>query len=285
MPPKRKASSIPARSASKKRKTAEKKEEKAVNSRKSTKKKVTKVPPGPSLVTTKTGSKSTDLKSLIKDEGWRSALEEEFKQEYMVKLEQKLDADYKTKEIFPPEDLIFNALNLTPINDIKVVIIGQDPYHDDGQAMGLCFSVPEGITVPPSLKNIYTELKTDKDIPGFKIPGHGDLTKWAKRGVLLLNATLTVQAHTPNSHKDYGWQKFTDKIIGIISDQCDRVVFILWGNFAQKKGKIIDDKKHCVIKNGHPSPLSVKHFLGCKCFSKTNEALKKFERSEIDWRL
>ncbi|XP_055959389.1 uracil-DNA glycosylase isoform X2 [Patella vulgata] len=223
------------------------------------------------------------LSSLINDSGWKTALETELELPYMKELEKKLAEAYKTKQIFPPQTQLFNALNLTPLKQVKVVIIGQDPYHDDGQAMGLCFSVPKGIAVPPSLKNMYKELETD--IPGFKSPSHGDLTQWADRGVLLLNATLSVQAHTPNSHKDYGWQKFTDKIIQVINENCKNVVFILWGNFAQKKGKLIDAKKHTTIKTGHPSPLSVKYFLGCKCFSKTNDALSKYNLTPIDWKL
>ncbi|KAK6166371.1 hypothetical protein SNE40_023083 [Patella caerulea] len=283
MPPKRKASSHPAKSVKKqKTETAKKKMTKS----KDKPVKSTDSASSPCNAAAKlTGSTSSgfSLSSLITDSGWLSALKTELELPYMTELEKKLAEAYKTKQIFPPQRQLYNALNLTPLNQVKVVIIGQDPYHDDGQAMGLCFSVPKGIAVPPSLKNMYKELETD--IPGFKSPSHGDLTQWADRGVLLLNATLSVEAHTPNSHKDYGWQKFTDKIIQVINENCKNVVFILWGNFAQKKGKLIDAKKHTTIKSGHPSPLSVRYFLGCKCFSKTNDALSKYKLTPIDWKL
>ncbi|XP_046573271.1 uracil-DNA glycosylase-like [Haliotis rubra] len=229
-------------------------------------------------------SSSFDLKSLLTESSWTKALQEVFKEKYFEDLQKKLEPDYSgAKQIFPPKEKIFNAFNLTPIEKVRVVILGQDPYHDDGQAEGLAFSVPDGLAVPPSLKNIYKELTTD--IPGFKTPAGGSLEKWAVQGVFLLNATLTVEAHTPNSHKDYGWQKLTDQVIKIISDQCPFVVFILWGNFAQKKGKLIDDKKHKIIKNAHPSPLSYTRFAGCKCFSETNDALQKKGFATINWSL
>ncbi|XP_071102029.1 uracil-DNA glycosylase-like [Haliotis cracherodii] len=229
-------------------------------------------------------SSTFDLKALITEKTWAKALKGVFTEKYFEDLQDKLEQDYSgTKQIFPPKEKIFNAFNLTPIDQVRVVILGQDPYHDDGQAEGLAFSVPDGLAVPPSLKNIYKELTTD--IPGFKTPGSGSLVKWARQGVFLLNATLTVEAHTPNSHKGYGWQKLTDQVIKIISDQCPFVVFILWGNFAQKKDKLINNKKHTIIKNAHPSPLSFTRFTGCKCFSATNTALQKKGFSPINWSL
>jgi len=218
----------------------------------------------------------------LTEPGWRKALEPEFKKPYFKALIDNLqDAKFKQKEVFPPEEDVFTALNLTPLKDVKVVIIGQDPYHDNNQAHGLSFSVRKGIAIPPSLRNIYKELVTD--VPGFVAPKHGELTEWAQRGVLLLNATLTVQAHTANSHAKWGWQTFTDEVIKVINNQREGVVFLLWGNFAQKKGKIINRSKHDVIENGHPSPLSVKSWTGCKCFSKANNALKQRGKDEINW--
>lgn len=205
---------------------------------------------------------------------------------YFKALEDQLIKDYSAdKPIFPPQPLIFNALNLTPLKKVKVVILGQDPYHDDGQAMGLSFSVPRGIKTPPSLKNIFTELERDPKIKDFVAPEHGCLEAWAQRGVLLLNATLTVEAHKANSHSKLGWQKFTDSVIKAVSDNCDHVVFILWGNFAHKKEKLVDTTKHAVIKTAHPSPLSVTKFKECCCFSNSDEALKKFGLQPIDWSL
>ncbi|XP_041365793.1 uracil-DNA glycosylase-like isoform X2 [Gigantopelta aegis] len=227
---------------------------------------------------------SSSLGSLLKEDGWNDVLLSEMKEDYFGELEKKLTKEYKTKEIFPPWDLLFSAFNLTPFNNVKVVILGQDPYHDDGQAMGLSFSVPDGIAVPPSLKNMYKELTTD--IPGFKTPDHGNLTKWTQQGVLLLNATLTVEAHSPNSHRAYGWQKFTDRVLKIISDESStRIVFILWGLFAHKKEKLLDASRHTIIKTAHPSPLSFNKFSGCKCFSKANKALKSAGIKPVDWSL
>ncbi|XP_064613865.1 uracil-DNA glycosylase-like [Liolophura sinensis] len=234
----------------------------------------------------KSGAAERDLhlSDLIHEPSWNEALNEELQAPYFKELEKKLAADYEAgKKIFPPQKLIFNAFNTTPLDKVKVVILGQDPYHDDEQAHGLSFSVPRGVRVPPSLKNIYKELATD--VPGFKDPSHGCLLEWAERGVMLLNATLTVEAHQPNSHAKYGWQKFTDKVIKVISDSCDGVVFILWGGFAQKKDKLINGNKHTIIKAAHPSPLSVTKFLGCKCFSKANAELAKRGKSPVDWTL
>jgi uracil-DNA glycosylase len=185
------------------------------------------------------------------------------------------------QKIFPPLPLIFSALNACKFDDIKVVIIGQDPYHDDGQAMGLSFSVPEGFKLPSSLLNIYKELETDLGIPRSK---SGDLTKWSEQGVLLLNAVLTVRAHQANAHEGKGWERFTDYIIRQISDKLQNVVFMLWGKFAEKKAARVDSRKHLILKSAHPSGLSASRgFFGCKHFSKANEYLKSHGREEIDW--
>lgn len=241
----------------------------------------------PDKQTEEAKGKSSDLNlfEYLHDINWISALESEFKKDYFIQLQNLLQKDYKAGvQVFPPKDLIFNAFNLTPISKVKVVILGQDPYHDDGQAMGLSFSVPDGIAKPPSLVNIYKELVNDKDIKNFtEVPKTGCIEKWAKQGVLLINATLTVEAHKANSHSKYGWQTFTDNVIKTISTECDGVVFVLWGNFAHKKEKLVDLSKHAVIKTAHPSPLSFNKWLGCKCFSNVNAQLKKFNKTEIDW--
>ncbi|XP_076461040.1 uracil-DNA glycosylase-like isoform X2 [Babylonia areolata] len=227
---------------------------------------------------------SWNLSRLLTESSWRDALQGEMQKEYFLKLETTLDNDYKRGvQIFPPQDLIFNAFNLTPLSKVKVVILGQDPYHDDGQAHGLCFSVPKGVKAPPSLNNMFKEL--EQDISDFTTPSHGCLEDWAKEGVFLLNATLTVEAHKANSHKSYGWQMFTDEVIRIISAKCDKVVFLLWGNFAHKKEKLIDTNKHVVLKDAHPSPLSFGKFQNCKCFSKANDALVKAGLKPVNWKL
>ena len=190
---------------------------------------------------------------------------------------------YEKEEIYPPKDLIFNALKLTPYKDVKVVIVGQDPYHDEGQAHGLSFSVQKGIKLPPSLRNIYKELKDDLNID---TPIDGDLTKWAKEGVLLLNATLTVKKNSPNSHANLGWELFTDYVIKKLNEKDSPVVFILWGNFAKSKKKYITNPKHLVIESSHPSPYSASNgFFGSKPFSRTNEFLRKNNIREINWKL
>ncbi|MCR8556031.1 uracil-DNA glycosylase [Mucilaginibacter sp. BJC16-A38] len=216
---------------------------------------------------------------------WLKILGEEFNKPYMVNLKillkKEKDEGHKT---YPKNADIFNAFNKTPLDKLEVVILGQDPYHGENQAHGLSFSVQKGITIPPSLRNIYKELSTD--IPGFIIPNHGDLTEWAEQGVLLLNASLTVRAGTPNSHQKYGWETFTDTVIKKISDEKKGIVFILWGAFAQAKAELIDQKKHHIIKSPHPSPFSAdRGFFGSKPFSKTNEILVKEGRKPIDWQI
>jgi len=185
--------------------------------------------------------------------------------------------------VFPPEELIYNAFNLCPLNKVKVVILGQDPYHGFGQAMVLSFSVPYGAIVPPSLKNIYTELKNDIEL--FQIPNHGNLTQWATQGVLLLNTVLTVRKGAPDSHANKGWEKFTDQVIKVLNERKENLVFLLWGNKAQVKSAKIDQSRHCLLKTAHPSPLSVKNFFGCKHFSKTNQYLTEHGMEPINWTL
>lgn len=217
-------------------------------------------------------------------ESWTSLLKPLFAQPYMKSLSSFVQNERKKSKVFPPENLVFNAFRLTTLSQIKVVILGQDPYHNDGQAHGLSFSVQEGMALPPSLRNIYTELTTD--IPGFKYPQSGDLTKWAKQGVLLLNATLTVRAHEAGSHQKMGWENFTDAIIQSVSHMCDGVVFLLWGSYAIRKSALIDQRKHLVLTAVHPSPLSAyRGFLGCRHFSKANAYLQEQGKSPIDWQI
>jgi uracil-DNA glycosylase len=187
------------------------------------------------------------------------------------------------KTIYPPGSLIFNAFNSTPFDKVKVVILGQDPYHGDGQAHGLCFSVQYGVKPPPSLVNIYKELKSDV---GFEIPAHGNLQKWTEQGVFLLNAMLTVEANQPASHQKKGWEEFTNAVIQKLSKERSGLIFMLWGNFAQQKAVLIDETKHTILKAAHPSPFSAYNgFFGCKHFSKTNEILKAKGEEEIDWQV
>ena len=216
---------------------------------------------------------------------WKEVLKEEFNKPYFKQIVTFLRSEKANgKHIFPPGPLIFNAFNQTPWDKVSVVIIGQDPYHGAGQAHGLSFSVPNGIKPPPSLVNIFKELKTDI---GMDMPiQYGNLTKWAQQGVLLLNAALTVREGDPFSHAKYGWADFTDEVIKKISDQKENVVFLLWGKFAQEKQSLIDENKHFVLKAAHPSPFSVeKGFFGCKHFSKTNQLLMQNNLPPIDWKL
>lgn len=215
---------------------------------------------------------------------WQKRLQDTFALSYMQKLEAFLQGERDAeKVIYPKSDQVFQALNATPFDKVKVVILGQDPYHSEGQAHGLCFSVPQGIRVPPSLKNIYKELHQDL---GVEIPNHGCLQAWAAQGVLLLNSVLTVEQGKAASHQNKGWELFTDKVIGLINDEKEHVVFILWGAYAQKKGAFIDASKHLVIHGLHPSPLSAhRGFFGKHYFSQTNDYLEKYGEKPIDWRL
>jgi len=218
------------------------------------------------------------------EDTWKKVLYNEFQKDYFIKLKQFLeDEKSKNKKIYPPGNLIFNAFEKTPFNKVKVVILGQDPYHGFGQAHGLCFSVPDGMKIPPSLRNIYKELNTDVD---FVIPKSGNLEKWANQGVLLINATLTVRDSEAGSHQKKGWEAFTDNVIKTVSDEKENIVFILWGNYAQSKESLIDNNKHLIIKSVHPSPLSASRgFFGSKPFSKTNSYLQDKGFDRIDWNL
>lgn len=216
------------------------------------------------------------------NETWNNVLKDEFEKPYFNTLIDFLEEEYQEHTIFPPQKDVFNALNFTSFDDVKVVIIGQDPYHDFDQAHGLCFSVNEGIPFPPSLINIFKELKEDINKP---IPTSGDLSHWAKQGVLLLNATLTVRAHQAGSHQGKGWEKFTDEIIRQLSTQKEKLIFLLWGGFAKGKAKLIDRQKHIILTSGHPSPLSANrgYWFGNKHFSKTNQLLTDFGHVPIEW--
>lgn len=223
------------------------------------------------------------LKDKVKIHGaWKDLLISEFEQDYMLGLRKFLKAEVqKKKTIYPPGEEVFNALNLCPFEKVKVVILGQDPYHGPKQAHGLSFSVKPPLPPPPSLKNIYKELQSDL---GIHPPSNGNLTRWAEQGVLLLNATLTVEKSKAGSHQGKGWEEFTDKVIHLINEKKQNVVFLLWGSYAQKKGTFIDQQKHLVLKAPHPSPLSAhRGFLGCKHFSKTNAYLKKHGLTPIKW--
>jgi len=219
------------------------------------------------------------------ESSWLAILVEEFDKEYMLNLKTFLKNEKQAgKKVYPKSSDIFNAFERTPLTNLKVVILGQDPYHGENQAHGLSFSVQKGVTIPPSLRNIYKELKTD--IPGFTIPDHGNLTEWAEQGVLLLNATLTVQESSPASHQKKGWEIFTDTVIKKISAEKEGIVFILWGAYAQAKAELIDQSKHHIIKSPHPSPFSAdRGFFGSKPFSKTNEFLKAQGKRPIDWQI
>ena len=214
---------------------------------------------------------------------WAPVLKAEYAKPYYRKLYDFIHREYATQTVYPPSGDIFNALHLTPLSDVKVVIIGQDPYHEPGQAHGLCFSVQKGVEIPPSLQNIYKELHEDI---GFKIPDHGCLTPWAKQGVLLLNAVLTVRAHAAASHRGKGWEEFTDAIIREVNKVDHPVVFLLWGSFARSKAAMLDNPKHLVLEAPHPSPLSAyRGFFGCRHFSKANAFLTEHGAEPVNWAL
>jgi uracil-DNA glycosylase len=213
---------------------------------------------------------------------WKKVLEKEFEEEYFVKLTEFVKSEYQTATIYPPPKFIFRAFELTPFDQVKVVILGQDPYHWPGQANGLCFAVNRGVRLPPSVQNIYKEIATDLGHP-TKYPG-GDLEEWASQGVLLLNATLTVRSNSPGSHQNVGWEQFTDAVIKALSDQKEKLVFILWGAYAKKKGIVIDRSKHLVIESPHPSPFSAySGFFGSRPFSQCNEYLFSHGELPIAW--
>ncbi|MBR9998387.1 MAG: uracil-DNA glycosylase [Cyclobacteriaceae bacterium] len=212
---------------------------------------------------------------------WKVRLKDEFIKDYFINLTEFVRDEYKKFRVYPPGREIFRAFEYCPFESVKVVIIGQDPYHGPGQANGLCFSVRNGISFPPSLMNILTEIKQDL---GVEMPGNGDLEHWAKQGVLLLNATLTVRANSPGSHQNKGWEIFTDAVIRKLSAEKQYLVFLLWGSYAQKKGEMIDPAKHLILKSPHPSPLSASRgFFGCCHFSKTNAYLRSKGMKEINW--
>ena len=223
-----------------------------------------------------------NLDDVMIESGWKEALREEFLSEYFVKIKENLLAAKAREIVYPPGNLIFNAFNLTPFERVRAVILGQDPYHGAHQAMGLSFSVPHGVRIPPSLVNIYKEIKSDL---GISEPASGDLSYWAKQGVLLLNASLSVGANRANSHSGFGWQIFTDAVIKILSARRQNLVFMLWGNFAKAKSALIDAQRHLILTAAHPSPLAGGAFFGCKHFSRCNEYLRAHGMGEIDWDL
>ncbi len=217
------------------------------------------------------------------EESWKQALQSEFDKPYFAGLVSFLHGEKAAgKTIYPPGTRIFRAFDLTPVDKVKVVILGQDPYHNPGQAMGLSFSVPAGVPAPPSLKNVFKEIESDL---GIRMSGSPDLTPWAQQGVLLLNAMLTVQAGAPASHRGKGWEQFTDAVIKYISDNCNGVVFLLWGGFARNKRELIDTSRHYVLEAAHPSPMAGGAFFGCRHFSRTNEILLNEHKTPINWQL
>lgn len=215
------------------------------------------------------------------EKSWKEALQAEFDKPYFAALVDFVKREYATKKVFPPAPLIFNAFDQCPLDEVKVVMLGQDPYHGPGQAHGLCFSVNDGVDFPPSLVNIFKEIELDLHIP---VPSTGNLLRWAKQGVLLLNATLTVEAHKAGSHQGKGWEPFTDAVIRVLSEKRENLVFMLWGSYAQQKGAYINHSKHLVLRSVHPSPLSAyRGFIGCGHFSEANEFLKSKEKLPIQW--
>ena len=227
---------------------------------------------------------ANDAREIKLEPSWKQVLNDEFDKPYMLALRQFLRQEKQSgKQIFPPGPDIFNALNSTPFDKVRVVILGQDPYHGPGQAHGLCFSVQHGVATPPSLQNIYKELKADLELD---IPPHGNLGAWAEQGVLLLNAVLTVQAGNANSHQGKGWELFTDQIVALLNARRENLVFMLWGSYAQRKGAMIDRKRHLVLQSPHPSPLSAhRGFLGNRHFSSANRYLADHQLPEINWQI
>ncbi|ANE35185.1 uracil-DNA glycosylase, family 1 [Campylobacter iguaniorum] len=223
-----------------------------------------------------------DLAKVQIDPSWKEVLKDEFLSPYFLDIKSNLINALKSSTVYPPNNLIFNAFNLTPFDKVKVVILGQDPYHGAGQAMGLSFSVPKGVRIPPSLINVYKEIKDDL---GINEPNSGDLSYWAKQGVLLLNTSLSVAAGMPGSHSSFGWQRFTDAVVRNISDKKSNVVFMLWGNPAKAKIPLIEANKHLILSAAHPSPLARGAFFGSKHFSKCNDYLKQTSQTPIDWDL
>ena len=215
------------------------------------------------------------------EQSWKTRLQNEFEKEYFINLTNFVKKEYKTHTVYPPGRLIFNAFDKCPFENVRVVILGQDPYHGPGQAHGLCFSVQEGVAFPPSLINIFKEIHNDL---GNSRPDSGNLERWAEQGVLLLNATLTVRAGQAGSHQNKGWELFTDEIVRLLAEEKDHIVFILWGSYAQKKGETIDRSKHLVLESPHPSPLSASRgFFGNKHFSKTNKYLEEHGMEPVEW--
>lgn len=212
---------------------------------------------------------------------WKAVLSDEFEKDYFKELRAFVRSEFLSTKVYPPPQFVFHAFSLCPFDQVRVVILGQDPYHGVGQAHGLCFSVPENIQVPPSLQNIYKEIQSDV---GGEIPKHGNLEHWARQGVLLLNATLTVRAHVAGSHQHKGWENFTDTVIQAISEKKENIVFLLWGNYARAKRALIDPGKHCILESSHPSPFSAHNgFFGNKHFSQTNEYLAQHGKKPIFW--
>jgi uracil-DNA glycosylase len=215
------------------------------------------------------------------EESWKTQLHAEFEKPYFQQLTEFVRTEYQTQKIYPPAKLIFNAFDQCPFDQVKVVILGQDPYHGPGQAHGLCFSVNDGVEFPPSLRNIFKEIQADTGAP---IPASGNLTRWAQQGVLLLNATLTVRAHLAGSHQKRGWEQFTDAVIHLVADRLEHVVFILWGNYAISKSELIDQQKHLILKSVHPSPLSASRgFFGNHQFSAANKYLMEWGKEPVKW--
>jgi uracil-DNA glycosylase len=224
----------------------------------------------------------SDINPVI-EKSWKDVLIDEFQKPYFKQIKKTLVEEKSKYHIYPPGNLIFNAFNQTPFENVSVVILGQDPYHGPGQAHGLCFSVPQGIAQPPSLVNIFKEIRDDLGIP---VPKTGNLEKWAQQGVLLLNAMLSVRENSAGSHQKIGWETFTNQVIQTISDKKNGIIFLLWGRFAQEKAKLINPNRHTILTAAHPSPLSAYNgFFGCKHFSKTNDILKKMGKKPIDWSL